>query len=149
MIRTLSLLVLGISLLFGFFRKIRHKDINLTNVTRNMDDLEREMCELAVAYFPDPNNQLSKAKFDVIAEHSMDIRIGRGATMLIQAINGNVYVDLSKWESDFAWDTLRAQFILEELRLLIRTEAGRNLGNFEFILVIIIDNAPFPFLEYA
>lgn len=58
--------------------------------------------------------------------------VGRGASMLVQVIKQKIYVDRSRWSSDYAWDQLRALFILEQLRIILKS---RSFPDFEFILV--------------
>jgi hypothetical protein len=47
-------------------------------------------------------------------------------------IKQKIYVDRSRWSSDYAWDQLRALFLLEQLRILLKS---RPFPDFEFILV--------------
>lgn len=98
------------------------------------DDTYSTLFNLATLYFhPDwLQNGLSKDYMDSLFTALGDLQASRGATLIIQVINGKIWVDRSRWTSPFAWDILRAQFILDQLKDLL---ALTPISDFEFALV--------------
>lgn len=106
-------------------------------------DLEKEnmnvkdvMVELALSYFSKEvlETGVTEGSFRALTNFAMNPDHGRGVTMLVQTIDGKIWVDRTKWTTDWAWDNMRAQWVLEELRIFMKTDAGRQLPDFEFLL---------------
>ena len=99
------------------------------------DILGNFMSDLALSYFPDDIMKagIEKSWFDRLAGKTMKSAIGRASTIIVQVINGHIYVDRSKFYTRYSWDRMRAMFILEQLRQILRR---RSFPNFEFILVL-------------
>lgn len=93
-------------------------------------DISMEMLKLAKSYFA--TDSISKDQFDQLALQAMDPFTSRHATVIVQVINGSIWVDKSAWKTPYPWDRLRLQFILEQLQLCL--SAGLN-KDFEFVLV--------------
>jgi hypothetical protein len=94
------------------------------------------MAELAQSYFPQVvlDAGVTAVSFRALTDFAMNPDHGRGVTMLVQAIDGKIWVDRTKWTTHWAWDNMRAQWLLEELRIYMKSDAGRQLPNFEFLL---------------
>lgn len=92
------------------------------------------MSELALSYFPDDimNGGIEKTWFDRLAAHTMKGSNGRSSTIIVQVIDGQIYVDRSRFYTRYSWDRMRTMFILEQLRQILRK---RSFPDFEFILV--------------
>lgn len=102
-----------------------------TNVEPSASRFEVAMKDLVQQYFPTTTKRIKKDDFEQLVAFSADPAIGRGLSMIVQVIEGRIFVDRTRWKNDLAWDTLRAQFILEELRLLLKQSA---MPDFEFVL---------------
>lgn len=95
------------------------------------DPVRAAMERLAAQHFP-PITAIDRASFNRLASWAKNPQLCRGATVIVQAVDGAVYVDLDGWASPYAWDKMRVQFLLEELRLLLKRRPGLAL---EFVLV--------------
>lgn len=95
------------------------------------DPVRAAMERLAAQHFP-PVKAIDRASFNRLASWAKNPQLCRGATVIVQAVDGAVYVDLDGWASPYAWDKMRVQFLLEELRLLLKRRPGLAL---EFVLV--------------
>lgn len=134
MFRGLALVLLGMGCLFLSHRVYIRKSTDDVSMEKTLSTVDEVMDDLAASYFPLEATGITKQNFDKLAAFAGNQNTGRGVTMIVQVIDGKIWVDRTYWKGRYAWDVLRAQFILEQLRLLLRTDEGRALGNFEFVL---------------
>ena len=98
---------------------------------RAADELD-PMTQLAQSYLASAPPSIALEHLESAWALASQKQVGRGASMLIQVIAGRIYVDRSLTSSDYAWDQLRALFLLEQLRLILK---AHSLPDLEFILV--------------
>lgn len=110
----------------------------LHNVAPEVNAVQDHVIKLAEYYLAKTKvpGGIARGHFELMARAAQRTTIGMGTSMVIQHINGTIYVDRSGWHSVFNWELLRTQFVLGELQRMIRKfERNRRvLPNFEFIL---------------
>lgn len=129
MLQNVAAIVVGAALVQFAFRLCGDYNLHVeksVNVHETMNTLARSYFDQSILL-----DGIQKNRFEEMVMIAGRPYVSRGATMIIQVIDGQVYADRSYWSSPAAWDILRSTFILEELRHLVQKE---TFGNFEFIL---------------
>lgn len=92
------------------------------------------MEELADYYFkPWTAASIDPSTFDQMVEFLVQPQVSRGATVVVQIINGTrIMVDRSHFTTAYPWDKLRMHWILERIRKILQTQ---SLPDIQFVLV--------------
>lgn len=136
MIRGAIFILIGSLLLYYALTNWPKKTLPVAEEKKEATSVKEVMTELAKSYFSKAvlESGITLDSFKSLTDYAMNPNHGRGVTMLVQVIDGKIWVDRTKWTTDWAWDNMRAQWVLEELRIYLKTDNGRKLPNFEFLL---------------